>query len=153
MATLYVLCGIPGSGKSHFCKNHKADAVHVSRDAIRFALLENDDDYFAHEDEVCEIFWEKINKELAAGHDVYADQTSLSFKPRHWLLSHIKIPCKKVAVYIDTPFEVCVKRNNKRVGRERVPVYIMKNMLKSMTIPTLEEGFDDIIIYNGGDEI
>ena len=26
-------------------------------------------------------------------------------------------------------------------------------MLKSMTIPTLDEGFDDIIIYNGGDEI
>ena len=61
MATLYVLCGIPGSGKSHFCKNHKDDAVHVSRDAIRFALLEDDDDYFAHEDEVYEIFWEKIN--------------------------------------------------------------------------------------------
>lgn len=146
MATLYVVCGIPGSGKSHYCREHKKDGVHVSRDAIRFALLEDGENYFAHEDEVYEIFWNKINKELAAGRDVYADQTSLSAKPRHWLLSHISVPCFKVAIVMDTPLDVCLERNSKRTGRERVPAATIKNMYNSFTLPTEEEGFDKIII-------
>lgn len=146
MATLYVVCGIPGSGKSHYCREHKKDGVHVSRDAIRFALLEDGENYFAHEDEVYEIFWNKINKELAAGRDVYADQTSLSAKPRRWLLSHISVPCSKVAIVMDTPLSTCLERNNKRKGREHVPTATIKNMYNSFTLPTKEEGFDKIIV-------
>lgn len=149
MATLYVMCGIPGSGKSYYCKKHVKDGVHVSRDTIRFALLENDDNYFAHENEVYEIFWEKINKELAAGHNVYADQTSLTPNSRGWLLAHIKVPCEKVAIVMNVPFETCLERNDAREGREKVPAKSMLGMYDSFSFPTIDEGFDKIItIYH-----
>ena len=146
MPTLYVMSGMPGSGKTHYCKEHKNDGIHVSRDVIRFALLEDGDNYFAHENEVYEIFWEKINKELAAGNNVYADQTSLTMNARGWLLSHIKVPCKKVAIMMDTPLQTCLDRNDMRTGKERVPIKTMINMHQNFTKPRVDEGFDEIIV-------
>ena len=68
---LYLMCGIPGSGKSHWAKGVK-DAVIVSRDAIRFNLLKDGEDYFAHEDEVVETFIYDLNGVLLAnGHVKY----------------------------------------------------------------------------------
>ena len=36
--SVYVLCGMPGAGKSTFCKNHLPNCKVVSRDIIRFEL-------------------------------------------------------------------------------------------------------------------
>ena len=36
--TVYILCGMPGAGKSTFCKNHLPNCKVVSRDMIRFEL-------------------------------------------------------------------------------------------------------------------
>ena len=76
MKCLYVMCGVPGSGKSTFIKNHLFDFVEsedyvvvVSRDDIRFSLLNTDeaiseDKYFSKEDEV----WEKYIKDTYSNH-------------------------------------------------------------------------------------
>lgn len=47
MATLYVICGIPGSGKSTWIKNHTSSEILVSRDAIRFDMVKEDEPYFS----------------------------------------------------------------------------------------------------------
>ena len=67
MANLYLMCGVPGAGKSTFIKKRTRldHAVVVSRDAIRFSIVKPDEEYFSHEDEVVKIFWEQINKALA----------------------------------------------------------------------------------------
>ena len=60
MTTLVLMIGVPGSGKSTWIQNRLTEKdVWVSRDTIRYCLLEEDDDYFAKEDEVIKLF---INK-------------------------------------------------------------------------------------------
>ena len=51
---VWLLSGIPGSGKTSWAKKRIEEhgGIHCSRDEIRFSVLEDDEDYFAHEDEV-----------------------------------------------------------------------------------------------------
>ena len=74
---LYVICGVPGTGKSTFCKNHLTmfgdDVKYVSRDDIRFSIVKEDEEYFEEQKEQ----WEKETdpqKKHAAGlqlHNIY----------------------------------------------------------------------------------
>ena len=87
MPTLYVMSGMPGSGKTHYCKEHKNDGIHVSRDAIRFALLEDGDNYFAHENEVYvkttkswkNILRQKIIDEFKSLAEIYCNKNAFKF--------------------------------------------------------------------------
>ena len=80
MADLYLMCGVPGAGKSTFLKNHikEENSAIISRDVIRFSIVKPEEDYFSHEDEVLNIFWEQINKAVAEGKNTFVDQTSLT---------------------------------------------------------------------------
>ena len=40
---IYMVCGIPGAGKSTWLKNH-GNGLIVSRDEIRFKMLDEDDE-------------------------------------------------------------------------------------------------------------
>lgn len=55
---LYVMIGIPGSGKSTWAKaNKKEKDIYVSRDEVRFSLLQDGDEYFSKEKEVLKEFY------------------------------------------------------------------------------------------------
>jgi len=59
MADVYIMCGCPGSGKTTWLKDHvKPGSAIISRDAIRFSLLKEGEDYFSHEEEVTAILWD-----------------------------------------------------------------------------------------------
>ena len=53
---LWMMCGIPGAGKSTWISNNKnffSGSINVvSRDKIRFALLDEGEDYFSRENDV-----------------------------------------------------------------------------------------------------
>ena len=70
MSTLYVLIGLPGSGKSTFIAElypKLACAAYVSRDNIRFSLVKENEPYFSKEQEVKKLFIESINELLEDG--------------------------------------------------------------------------------------
>lgn len=132
--TCYILSGVPGCGKSTWARKFTAEhdgVVQVSRDEIRFSLLADGEDYFAHEDEVIATFYAEINEALAAGHDVIADATHISEKALKQILYAIKTDCKKIVVSFHTPLEVCLSRNASREGRACVPDHIIKGMARS----------------------
>lgn len=155
MANLYLMAGCPGSGKSTFLKIkvHSTNYEIISRDEIRFSLLQPGDDYFAHENEVYKIFWEKINDALTTGKDVFVDQTSLTPKSRKWLLQHIKGYEHANLIWIDENIETCLERNELRRGtRAYVPKSVVRRMHAQFIEPSLDEGFYRIYRYNSTED-
>ena len=148
MADVYILCGAPGSGKTYWAQHHiKPGAAYVSRDIIRFSLLKEGEDYFSHEDEVYQIMWDQINGALSDGRNVIVDQTSLNPKSRKYLIDHLTGYEKLNAIWIDTPLEIALKRNETRDGLAHVPRDIIRRMYYSFVEPSFEEGFDRIFRY------
>lgn len=154
MSKLYVLCGAPGSGKSTFAKeifpHYFPDRPYkiISRDEIRFSLLKDGEEYFSHEDEVYQILWNSINQALKEGFDVISDQTSLTSNSRTFLLQHISGYEEAIAIEIKTPLQMCLDRNNQRVGKTFVPPNAIKNMYYSYKSPTISEGFSYVYTYD-----
>lgn len=151
---LIIMCGAAGSGKSTWVKNHFAlfpgYTKVVSRDQIRFSILKDDEDYFAHEKEVYNKFIEEIKDGLENCDVTIADATHLNRSSRNKLLNALGSSLKGVEVNIivmDTCLAKCIDQNKKREGRAFVPEDAINRMYASFEMPTLEEGFDKIFIY------
>lgn len=149
MGDLYLVCGIPGSGKSTWLKNHvKPGNVVISRDKIRFSLLQEGENYFAHEDEVYTILWGEMNKALKEGKNVFVDQTSLTPRSRKYLIDHAKNYDHVNIVWIKVPLETALERNENRKGTlAYVPREQIRRMDMQFVEPTFDEGFNRIFKY------
>lgn len=158
MKTLYLLSGIPGSGKSTWAAKQIAalepgTADWISRDKLRFLLLEDEDEYFSHEDEVFDLFIQLINTGIrdSSVKTIIADATHLNSRSRHKTLSHLELnpDVEVINVVFDVPFEVCLKRNAQRTGRARVPDKVVKRMMFGFKMPN--NGYKTIIIDEKGE--
>lgn len=145
------MCGIPGSGKSTWAK-HKVEqtgGVWISRDAIRFSIIKDDEDYFSHEDEVLAKFFgdvqEQLNNPLVE--DIVVDASHLSPKARQATLGRLNLTnaTEVNCVMFDVPVAVAIKRNDQREGRARVPHSVIRRMDCQKTFPTAKEKFTRII--------
>lgn len=137
--TLYLLCGIPGSGKSYWSKTVK-DAVVVSRDEIRFSLLSDGEDYFSHEDEVFDIFIKNIKKALEENDLVVADATHITKKSRNKTLDCLNLKnVDVIPVCFKVPLETIFKRNEQRTGRALVPRSVIRRFYSQFDPPTKNE--------------
>lgn len=157
---LYILCGIPGSGKSTFAEKLMRDKAdedirYVSRDEIRFHLLKEGEDYFSHEDEVYDRFVGTIANTLIDGFDVIADATHCNHGSRAKLYNYLRLwhmppeDYDVVFIQMTTSFEECMKRNDLREGVTHVPKSVMKRMWAQSTYPTKHE-FSNVkdVIYH-----
>ena len=65
MANIIMMCGLPGSGKSTYAKEHRGEHdLYISRDLIRFSMLEEGEEYFGKEKLVFDTFVNTINQAL-----------------------------------------------------------------------------------------
>ena len=154
---LYLMMGVPGSGKSTYAKNILKDGdIYISRDEIRYSLLTDEDDYFAKENEVIRTFIENIDKSLVIEEccgDVYADATHLSPKSRAQVLNQLKNKDKVSVIYLDIPLNIVLERNAQREGRALVPENIVRRMYNSIILPTKEEGIEELIIIDENQKV
>ena len=127
----------------------------VSRDEIRFSLLGEGEAYFSHETDVCNIMWTQINEALAANKNTYVDQTSLNPESRTFLLKHITSHYDECnIIWFDIPREICLERNENRINtRAYVPRGVIRRMAIQMVPPSIEEGFDNIFIYDENNKL
>lgn len=144
MPRLYIMCGIPGSGKTYLANKYlkNNDIRYVSRDEIRFSMVKEDEEYFSHEREVFKKFAGTIAQTLVDGFDVIADATHLNRISRDKLIRAIDQYTTDYTIeYVvaDAPLDLCMKRNASREGRARVPDVIMYRMAKSFEDITNEE--------------
>lgn len=149
MKTLYMLIGLPGAGKSTWLKTYADNGVIVSRDAIRFAMIGEDEPYFSKETEVfnrfIEIIQECIDDEYIE--NIYIDATHVTKAGRNKVLNCLNLDKvdKKCAVLATTPLHTCLLRNSLREGRERVPESAINNMALSFEWP--KDEFDEVITF------
>ena len=146
MSKMYVVIGAPGCGKSTYIQNHlKENELVISRDKIRFGMLNDNDEYFSKEKEVYREFIRQIDEAIEANETFYVDQTSLNYKSRKKLFNSLKQqPDEIIAIYLKSSLDKILKQNALRKGRAYVPEDAVKNMYYSIEEPKLEEGFDEI---------
>jgi predicted kinase len=154
MSKVIMMVGIPGSGKTTFCKECLKDWKYVSRDEIRFSLLKDDDDYFAREEEVFKQFVQTVNQHIENGDNVIIDATHISKKSRKKVLSRLArptlLPLSDIyCIYMKTPFGTILNRNRLREGRAYVPEDAICSMSQAFEMPELNEGFTKIITIEG----
>ena len=138
---LLMLKGLPASGKSTYAKELEATGewVRVNKDDIRKEFFP---DYtFKNEKEVVYMEDAEIIAELRDGNNVVVDNTH--FNPKH------QVRLEKIAkdagaefelLFIDTPFEECIKRNKKRPNS--VPLEVIMNMYRQYIAPLREKAIE-----------
>ena len=138
MAKLYVMVGLPGSGKSTWA-SQKGLPVHSS-DSIRKELY-GDEAIQGDGEKVFSILRKRIAHDLRAGQDCICDATNLTQRTRKQFAQWPG--AKTVAVWVNTPLEECLRRN---ANRSRiVPENVIQRMAKNLTPPHIFEGFAQVI--------
>ena len=110
MSKLILMCGVPGSGKSTYLKVHEPwfneSHVIVSRDEIRFSLLQEGEEYFSHEKEVWNIFVNKISSEKLS---MFSEKVALMLKSGISLIKSIDVIIENTT---DLKFKYILLTNN-----------------------------------------
>lgn len=156
MKTLYLMVGIPGSGKSTYAKNMQAEygGVIVSRDEIRFSLIDINGDYFTKEKQVFKTFVQEIQNALSENDIVYADATHITEQSRNKLLDALDLTYVAVRpVVIQTPLRDCFYFNSLRTGIRNVPTGVIRHMYYQLEDPEKDKRVYDKIIYHIGGRV
>lgn len=147
MNKLIVLCGIPGCGKSTWAKKYVAEhanTVIISRDAVRFNMLKDGDDYFSNEKKVFKTYISEIERCWEEGLTVIADATHLNHASRAKLINALDRDIVNNHLWLEfvnfsDDLEVAIMRNNEREGRAFVPISAIRRMYYQYEPATIKE--------------
>ena len=156
MTVLYLMCGVPGCGKSTWINKNKIDTdVVISRDVVRFSLVKENEDYFSKENLVFNTFIDQIN-EAIDNHvsTIFVDATHINETSRNKVLDrlHLSDEVKVIPVFIKEDLETCLHRNSLREGRANVPEKAIIRMYNSLHAPNFNEKHyyaNIITVYKG----
>ena len=147
---LWVMCGVPGSGKSWVAKHilmHGLGWRYVSRDDVRFEIVKDDEEYFSHETKVYNEFIRRIKTALneEGVFNVIVDATHINWASRRKLLKALNLDGDSViCVVVQNEMDEIIENNESRSGRAVVPRAVVRRMSNQMTDP-----LTDPIKYQG----
>lgn len=138
--TLYVMIGIPGSGKSTEAKkiSEEKDATIFSADEYRmnlFGTLESSPQY---NKKTFSKLHNDLYYHLKAGRNAILDATSTHLSDRVSTIQFHGEIANIVYVYMKTSLMICLWRNNLR--ERPVPSSVIRRMYRQMDEPSLSEG-------------
>lgn len=144
--TFYMIVGVPGSGKSTYCKKHIEDwggGVHISSDEIRKELY-GDESIQGNPEEVFSLMYKRTLEILNQEKDVFYDATNIKRKDRIGILNQLPPYVKKVCYVIWARIETCMQRDSKR--KKSVGKDVINRMLKNFECPFYDEGYYHISV-------
>jgi protein phosphatase len=150
---MVVLVGIAGSGKSTFARAHFAPTQVLSSDAFRAMAADDEADQSASEDAFA-LLHAALDVRLKRGRLSLVDATNVEEWGRRQLLDiadRRRRPA--VAVVLDLPVEVCLKRLAQR-GHRPVPVHAVRRQHRELrrSLPALAgEGFAAVYVIDSAD--
>ena len=152
MAKIIMLIGIPGSGKTTYSKDLSLEynAKVISSDKVRQTYVGID------EKDVFPTVYKLTIEEIKNGQNVILDATHITPKVRKRsfdTLDQYNVPYEKIAIYVDTPVDECVRRVEKRNQDPNelfLPLEVIESYGKNIIPPTKEEGFVEIKVIKNG---
>ena len=151
-----LVCGLPGSGKSHFSKAYfgKSDRHRINRKEIRRLLYEMthfgepwSEDYYTESDEYLVKHVERriLEHLLHHKHKVLIDNTSVTAASRRTYVNMAGQMKKSIGVILlNVPLLKCINRNHKRP--EPIPSTAISNLSAAIDKPNRDEGFKHILV-------
>ncbi len=145
---LYILVGIPGSGKTTYARAELATCLRVSLDDMRLMLTGNSFNP-RYESLVAEIGNASLDIVMRAsrrrGYDIVFDVTSVS---RRWRSATIRRAVSNDldphCIFFDIPLSVALQRN--RARSNPVPEAVVARFFRQLEPPTLDEGFLNVTV-------
>lgn len=142
---LYILCGLPGSGKSTFANKliaeYKENTCLFSSDEIR-AELWGSEECQKNPEKVFSLMQDRTIEALKKGYNVIYDATSLTRKSRKNIISRSKKIANLICYIIWSPIEMCVAQDASR--KRTVGKAVIDKMAKTFQAPYYDEGFAEI---------
>ena len=149
MSTVYVMCGVSGSGKTTWAQNFiemNPQTCYISTDKIRGELWGDENDQRSP-DVVFQTAYGRLDRRVNLNQDVIFDATNLRARDRKRLIKRVRQlndKVKLVCIVMSVDLEECIQRQQNR--ERQVPRNVITNQYVKMQYPFPDEGWDEIRI-------
>ena len=155
---IVLVCGLPGSGKSHFARAHflQSGRKRVNRKEIRRFLFEmttfgqkwSEKEFASHDDFLVQHVEKKIIEHLLQTKQrILVDNTHVSRESRKPYIAIARQAGKSIgAIFLDTPVITCLERNR---GREdAIPERVISQLAAEKELADIAEGFKEVLVLS-----
>jgi predicted kinase len=155
---ILLVCGLPGSGKSHFARTHfmQSGRKRVNRKEIRRLLWEMthfgeqwSEKEFAASDEFLVKHVERkiIEHLLQTKQKLLVDNMSISEESRKQYITIAHQAGRSIgAIFLDTPVIRCMERNRGRA--DSIPERVISNLAAEKQLPEIAEGYREVLVVD-----
>ena len=127
--TIFILIGIQASGKSTFCKQFFNEEIRINLDTLKTRKKET----------------EEIKNLLTQNKNCVIDNTNTTIEFREKYIDYAKeYKYKIVGIYFRSSIDECLKRNEQRIGKEKLTEKAIISIAKTLEQPNYNEGFDEL---------